>query len=339
MRDIVYLQAAPNDYYYSWQTHLWLESLREIGKSDKAISAIFVPQGREFNNKHWENIQKLYPEATFKFYEQTHNLNPLLQLYVPIIRPYVLIKLFQEHPELEKKAILYTDCDILFNEKFNIDKYLDDDICYLSDTNSYINASYFDSKVKDVLPSKLEEYKQIDVLHGATKIVGISREVAEKNNLHSGGAQYLLKNIDWTFWDKMMSDTLNIKKYLSGVNRVYFEDENKGFQSFCSDMWGVLWNLWNRGQKTQIVPEMEFVWSSDPITKLDKPNIGIFHNAGIVSEFQGDIPVFFKGKYHNGLNPFKDPHLDEVHNNERSKTLANWYYVKKLIELREKYSL
>jgi hypothetical protein len=44
---------------------------------------------------------------------------------------------------------------------------LDDDVNYLSDTNSYINAKYFDSKVNQVLPEKLEEYKNRDVTKGA----------------------------------------------------------------------------------------------------------------------------------------------------------------------------
>ncbi len=87
----------------------------------------------------------------------------------------------------------------------------------------------------------------------------------------------------------------------------------------------------------EIVPEMEFAWSSDNIEKLDKPNIGILHNAGIVGKLQGDIPVFHKGDYHKGDNPFNDPHLYEVYNNEKSKTLCNWYYVSKLIELKNKY--
>lgn len=335
-KELVFIQSCPDDSYYLFQVHAWLESLRNIGKSDKAINLIFTPDFREKNNK-WQELQRLYPEAKFFYYKDTDNISKHLGLYIPILRPYMLMKYFEIHPELKEKAVFYCDADVLFTENFNIDKYIDDDICYLSDTNSYINANYFDSKIKDVKPDKLEEYKQIDVLDIVTSLVGVSREIAEKNNLHSGGAQYLLKNIDANFWKKGIEDCLKIKKYLSSVNRYYFESENKGFQSFCSDMWMILWGLWYRNYEAKVVPEMNFSWSSDPIEKVSKT--GIFHNAGIVSEKQGEIPVFFKGKYHTGLNPFTDPQLDLVYNNEKSKVLGNWYYVSKLIELRDKYQI
>lgn len=337
MRELVYLCAQPLDKYYCWQVHMWIESLKNIGKSDKAICVVYVPKGREKERSNWDGLISLYPEAKFNFYEDTDDLNRLLGIYIPIIRPYVLMKYFKEHPEMSEKAVFYCDCDILFTEKFNINTYLEDDICYLSNTLSYINATYFNSKIKDVKSDRLEEYKKIDVLDETCKLVGISREIAEKNNLHSGGAQYLLKNIDWQFWDKCITDCIKIRRYLQGINRYYFENENKGFQSFCSDMWAVLYGLWCRNQETKIIPEMEFAWSSDSISKLDK--VGIFHNAGIVAETQGDIPVFYKGKYHMGTSPFSDPYLEHIYNNEKSKTLCNHFYVSKLLKLKEKYKL
>ncbi len=337
MRELVFIQSCTDDDYYSWQTHLWLESLKSIGKDDKAISLVFTPNYRIPKRDRWNELQKLYPNSEFFFLKDEDNISKLLGIYISIPRPYMLMKYFKLHPELKEKAVLYTDCDILFTEKFNIDKYIDDDICYLSDTLSYINASYFDSKIKDVKPEKLEQYKTRDVLDETCKLVGISREIAEKNNLNSGGAQYLLKNIDWEFWNKGIGDCIRIRQHLSEVNKYFFENENKGFQGFCADMWMVLWNLWLRNQETKIVPEMDFAWSSDNISKLEK--CSIFHNAGIVSEKQGEIPVFYKGKYHQGSSPFKDPHLEMVYNNEQSKTLCNHFYVTKLLELKNKYNL
>jgi hypothetical protein len=336
MRDLVFMQCAPCDDYYWWQTHLWLESLKSIGKSNKAVSLIFTPNYRDRNPK-WDKLKELYPESEFFFYKDTDNITKLLGIYIPLIRPYILMKYFKLHPELKEKAVFYSDCDVLFTEKFNIDKFLNDDVCYLSNTLSYINASYFDSKIKDVIPEKLEQYKTRDILNEACKLVGVSREIAEKNNLNSGGAQYLLKNIDWQFWDKIITDSIKIRQYLQEINKYFFENENKGFQSWCADMWAVLWGLWDRNQETRIVEELNFAWSSDPISKLE--TCPIFHNAGIVGEKQGEIPVFYKGKYHMGANPFEDSHLELVYNNEQSKTLCNWYYVSKMIELKQKYNL
>jgi hypothetical protein len=337
MKELKFLCVQPDDTYYLWQTHLWLESLKDIGKSDKAIVLVFTPLGRKLNVK-WIDLQRLYPEAEFAYYSDTHGISKLFGIYIPILRPYTLLKYFKDHPELSEKAILYCDCDIIFTEKFNIDKYVDDDVCYLSDTNSYINASYFDSKIKDVKPDKLEEYKTKDILAETLDIVGITREIAERNNLNSGGAQYLLKNIDAKFWDKVITDCIKIRTYLQNVNRYFFESENKGFQSWCADMWAVLWNLWLRNQETKVIPEMEFAWSTDPINKLDA--VGILHNAGATGESMNGAPIFYKSKYHDGkLLPFDDSHCKDVMNNEESKKLCNHLYLSKLLSLKEKYNM
>jgi hypothetical protein len=336
MKDLKFLCAQPDDTYYTWQVHLWLESLRKIDHSDKATVLIFIPNFREKNPK-WEQVMALYPESEFVFYKDVDNASKLLGIYIPIIRPYVLMKYFNEHPDMVNKAVFYCDSDIVFTERFDIEQYIHDDVCYLSDTNSYINASYFDSKIKDVKPEMLEEYKKRDILSEITSLIGITREICEKNNLHSGGAQYLIKNIGGSFWDKVMTDCLLIRTYLSNVNKQFFESEAKGFQSWCADMWAVLWNLWLRDQETKVVPEMEFAWSSDNISKLDR--VGILHNAGIVGNTQGDIPTFYKGNYHTGNSPFEDPHLYKVYNDEKSKTLCNHHYVSQLIDIKNKYNL
>lgn len=336
-KDLRFICAQPVDKYFTWQVHLWLESLKILNYSNKAIVLVFVPPNRDSEMELWEDVQKLYPESEFNFYKDVEGVSKLLPIYIPIIRPYVLMKYFSENPEMENKAVFYCDCDVLFTDKFNIDKYIDNNTCYVSNTLSYINASYFDSKIKGVLPDKLEEFKTRDILDETCKLVGISREIAEKYNLDSGGAQYLLKNIDASFWEKVITDCIRIRLHLQEINEEFFESENKGFQSWCADMWAVLWNLWLREYETKIIPEMNFTWSSDNISKLE--TTGIFHNAGIGSKYMGDIPVFYKGEYHLGKSPFSDPHLELVYNNEQNKTLANSFYVSKLINLKQKYNL
>jgi hypothetical protein len=335
-KELKFVTCQPDDTYYTWQVHNWLESLREIGKSDKAIVIVFTPDFREFNEK-WKEVEALYPEAEFAYIKDEHKISKLISVYIPIIRPYSLMRYFNEHPDMVSKAVFYCDSDIVFTENFNIDAYIDDDICYLSDTNSYINASYFDSKTNDVLPEKLEEYKTMDVLAAATSLVGITREIAEKNNLHSGGAQYLLKNIGGSFWDKVLSDCINLKIFLSNINKNFFANESKGFQSWCTDMWAVLWNLWMRDQETMIVKELDFAWSTDNIKKLD--DVGILHNAGVTANYHTITPMFYKGVYHAGKDPFKDSHLKKVIDNESNKQLCNNYYLQKLLNIKQKYNL
>jgi len=336
MRELKFLCVQPDDDYYIWQVHLWLNSLKTIGHIEKAIVLIFTPDFRELNVK-WKDLEILFPEAEFTYYKDEHKLSKLLGLYIPILRPYTLMRYFKDKSKMSEKAIFYCDCDILFTEKFDISSFIQDEVCYLSNTLSYINATYFDSKIKDVKPEMLEEYKTKDILQEVTEMVGINREMAEKWNLHSGGAQYLLKNVDYKFWDKVITDCIKIRTYLQRINKQFFENENKGFQSWCADMWAVLWNLWLLDKETKVVKEMDFAWASDPISKLE--NVGILHNAGITSSLQGDIPVFYKGTYHQGKSPLSDPYLEEVLNNEKSKTLSSWYYADKLSKLKDIHNL
>jgi len=336
MKDLKFICAQPDDTYYTWQVHAWLESLKSIGHSDKAIVLVYTPSFREKSDK-WQKIADLYPEATFAYYKDNGDVSQQLGVYIPVLRPFVLMKYFQEHPDMITKAVFYCDCDILFTDKFNVDEYINDDICYLSDTNSYINASYFDSKIKDVLPEKLEEYKTRDILAEITSLIGITREIAETNNENSGGAQYFLKNVDANFWHKVMNDCIIIRKYLQHVNKQFFANEDKGFQSWCADMWAVLWNLWLKDHETKNIPEMDFSWASDPIEKVEK--LGLFHNAGITSKEMNGCPAFYKGTYHTGKDPFTDSQILAVANNEQSRKYGTYYYVTKLLELKNLYNL
>ncbi len=346
MKDLKFICVQPDDAYYSWQVHLWLESLKEIGQSDKAIVLIFTPNFRQATNR-WDKIVDLYPEAEFVFYTGGDDVSKLIPIYIPVLRPYCLMRYFKEHPEMEQNAIMYCDCDVIFTKDFNIDAYVDDDINYLSDTNSYINARYFDSKIFDVLPEKKEDYMKRDILADATSLVGITRQIAEDNNFNSGGAQYLLKNVDYKFWEHIIVDCIQIRTYLQSINRQFFESESKGFQSWCADMWAILWRLWQMERITRNIPEMKFAWSSDELSSLD--NTGILHNAGIVANNMEigknpdgtpiTYPAFYKGLYHGGKDPFTDPHLQVVLNDEQTKKRCNHYYVTKMFELKNKYNL
>lgn len=336
MKQLHFLCAQPDDTYYTWQVHLWLENLRSIGMSNKAIVLIFIPSFREKNTK-WQQIIDLYPEARFHFYKDEDGISNLLGIYIPVLRPYLWWRFFKEFPEMEQDVFFYCDNDVLFMKEFDISRFIEDDICYVSDANSYINASYFDRKVHDVLPEKIEEYKKRDVLSETLNIVGLTRDIAEKNNDHSGGAQYILKGLTAKFWSKMMYDCIAIRTSLQKVNREFFESENKGFQSWCADMWSLLWNLWLEGKDVKVIPELNFAWAPDTIEKLN--TCKIYHNAGVVGEEQDNYPCFYKGKYHRGEDPMIDPHLDKVLQNETSKKHCTWWYASQLDKLREKYNL
>lgn len=337
-KELKFITCAPDDTYFTWQVHLWLNNLKRLNKSQDAVVLLFIPVNRKRNSK-WNQIMELFPETTFKFYKDDLNeiSTSFIPHYISVLRPWLMRNWFKDNPEYKDHAIFYCDSDILFTDDFNVDSFVNDDINYLSDTNNYINIDYFDNKKKDVIPEKREEYDSIDVFSMLGSLIGINREIGEKYRNHSGGAQYLLKNLDAAFWEKVMKDCMIIRTYLQKINKEFFESESKGFQSWCADMWAVLWNIWFKEKETKVIPEMGFAWSTDKLKKLETHPI--MHNAGVVSTYMGKIPYFYKGKYHQGSDPTEDPHLDVVLNHPETKKTCNWYYANALKELKNNYKL
>lgn len=335
MKELQIITAQPNDLYFNWQLRVQLHNLRKYGLSDKYTALVWKHNDRankEVFQKEWDQLQRDYPEAKIVFYEDpSGELHRMIRMfnYIPLLRPWLLSNYFRENPELKEKAILYMDSDVVFTNKPNLDDLLveGDDSCYLSDTKSYIAASYFDSKVKDVLPDQLEAYKRTDVLNDLMKEFGLTREDAELNEEGSGGAQYILKDIDAEFWQDVFSGCIKVLMNLRAVNRYYFENESKGFQVWCADMWSILFNLWKRGTSTYCPKEMDFCWATDPIAKWDK--VQIYHDAGATSRNHDKAILFHKreAKYINNQGtPFEDD-LSDV-----SKDYCSSNYVKEIIE-------
>jgi hypothetical protein len=322
MRQLKIITCQPDDTVFFWQTKVQLTNFRRYGYSDKCNILIFIPNDRLSKglNPRWTKLIEEFPETKFFIYEDTENLflNYIKKFdYIPLLRPYVLEKHFSLYPELEKDAILYIDSDVIFTQK------------PLSDTQSYIAASYFDSKIKDVREDKLELYKTLDVLNDLLSGFNLTREVAVKNENNSGGAQYLLKNINAQFWKDVFVGCLLIKRYLPQINQRFFKGdtpldrENSGFQSWCADMFSLLWNLWKRGYETQTPKIMDFAWATDDISKWDK--VYLYHDAG--GSRKDNLFDKRQMKYirkDNAITPFEDD-LSFV-----DKNFCSYLYVKEI---------
>ncbi|MBC7088625.1 MAG: hypothetical protein H5T96_09220, partial [Tissierellales bacterium] len=305
-------------------------------KEENIHVLLYSPKGRPVPEK-WDELKRVYPKLNIFVYEDK-GVQQYLGIYIPVLRPHLLWQHFQKFPELELETIVYTDCDILWTEQLDIEKYFDDNVCYISDARSYLNYDYFKSKRSQVIPDKLEEYDKRDILQEVCDIVGVDKQIVIDNNSNTGGVQYILKGMTAEFWKKVEKDVIAIRVHLmNNVNKTFFKNENVGFQSWCADLWAVLYNLWYYDKEVKVVKEMDFAWASDPIERLGK--VGIFHNAGVVSDSFNGLPAFYKGKYHTGNSPIDDPHLQEILNNEQSKKWCTWWYTKKLYDLYEKYKI
>jgi len=313
----------------------------------------FCPKSR-LKSKGWnpniEIIKKQYPEANIYQYADDDNIEHIMRVfnYIPLLRLYTLYKHFLKFPHLKDEAIFYCDSDILFLKPLDFSPFLNDDVNYLSWTGradrtyNYIWADYFDNKIEDVLPEKLNNYKKLDVLDEIARLCGINRQICVENRMNSGGAQYLLKNITHTFWEKCLNNCCAVRRYLhKEINPQFFSSEDKGFQSWCADMWSVLYTLWANKAKTECPVELDFAWATDEIsTTGDKY---ILHNAGVTSDakirrvwdkIEVEAPAFFKGNYvDNKKTPFQDTeYLNSIINNPTSSLYCTSTYTKEILE-------
>lgn len=335
MKELQIVTAQPSDKYFNWQLRVQLNNLRKYGLSDKYTALVWKHNDRankETFEKEWDQLQKDYPEAKIIFYEDpSGELLRIIRVmnYIPLLRPWLLNKYFTDHPDLKEKAILYIDSDVVFTKKPDFESLIHNNSCYLSDTKSYIGAAYFDSKIKDVLPDKLEPYKEIDVLDDVMKDFGLTRQIAEDNQEGSGGAQYLLKNINAEFWQDVFQGCIKVLMNLRHINRMFFENENKGFQSWCADMWSILFNLWKRGEKTVCPEEMDFAWATDKVEKWDK--VQIYHDAGATSR-NHDNAILFHKREHKYINNISTPFEDDL--SDVSKDYCSSKYVEEIEQAR-----
>lgn len=329
--------CQPNDRYFVFQVHLYIESCIQAGfKIENIHPLVYVPPGREGANKEWDKLMDVYPGLKVYFYNDK-GCAKHLSVYIPVLRPHVLAQHFEAFPELENETIIYTDCDILWTRKPEIDHLYKGDTSYISNAKSYMNNDYFESKKNDVKPDKKEEYSKRNILKETANLIGLSAYYPINNNNNTGGVQYILKGVNADFWKKVEKDCIKIRTYLMDVNREFFESESKGFQSWCADLWAVLWNLWYFKKRVKVVDELNFAWATDSIDKIE--SVFIFHNAGVVSTNSDGINWFYKGKYHQGADPTIDPHLETVLNDPLSQKRCTWYYANKLKELKIKYNL
>jgi hypothetical protein len=293
---IRFICAQPASTYYAWQVEVMINNFIGMGINPNHIDIVcwkhngVVPE-------EWLKLASGYP-ARFFFYDDERETKH----YISSIRPNILKQHFKANEEIEKDAIFYHDCDIVFTSRIDFDKYLNDDRCYGSDTRWYISHDYILGKGEDVLDRMCE-------------IVSIPKHIVKANELNSIGAQYIMKGINWRFWEEVERDCETLFKEITELNNIK-KRENPSYhelQIWCADMWSVLWGLWKLGKETVCDPALEFSWGTS--TESDWHRLNIFHNAGVVN---GNDGLFYKADYINRLPYNIAP--------EPKKGTASWYY-------------
>jgi hypothetical protein len=308
---------------FKWQLDVQVYNLTRLGMlEDNEYHILVFVEGHLKNNiPDWSDLERKNVKV-FYYVDDKNRCDHLIKQfnYQPLLRPWMAALHFKKYRELEKEVIFYIDSDIVFTKQFDYQQFAKDDINYLSFTGNrekeynYISYSYFENKINsdDVAETKKATILNSNIIENLTQLCGITAEKFKEEELNTGGAQYILKNIDYKFWSDVMDGCMMIRLYLSNMNQRYFkgetpqEKENKGFQSWCADMWSILFTLWKRGDNTLCPIELDFAWKNTSLEQLEKLNI--YHDAGHhESEEEGvKYDLFNKRKYIKGGTPFEE---------------------------------
>lgn len=319
LNDYTFICVQPYDFYFYWQVEVLINNFRKHDISDLMHVLIWFPEEKKGETANWEKLKRKYPEVNFFYYIDSGNTN--ISLYIPQLRADALYQHFEKYPELSKKTIFYHDCDIIFNYLPGFADLAKGDVNWQSNTSGYLDYEYLRKKEE---AGNIPEHEVIDKM---ASIGGITTDVIKSYIGRTGGAQYVLKDIDTEFWKDVKETMINLRKLLyfgqkESVNKTYFSNENAGFQSWCADMWAVNFCLWKRGKVTDTTPKLDFSWATDDDkTYMLKP---IYHNAGVSNLNKSGL--FYKGEWMSS-SPIGKKH-------KVRKDSASYFYVKAMDEVK-----
>ena len=313
MKNLRYICVQPRIKYYSWQIEVVINNFLKHGINMNKLEILMAinPNDDTSNQENIDLFKKLtekYNFVRFFFYTDTRDD----MRYIPSVYFNILKQHVKAFPELENDALFLFDSDTIFTRPFDFSPMLNDNKWYLSDTVSYIGYDYIKSKIQP-------EY---DVYNGMCNIVGLDPLIPKLLNSHSGGAQHLVKNTTYEYWDKVEKDSIKIYKYFCEIESKYQKTHEGDYpiQKWTAGMWSLLWNAWLFGHETSVDKRLDFCWATDPISYWDER--AIYHNAGVTCSCGGN---FYKGAYINDIPYNKDLRINNLK--------CNYNYYQEVVEV------
>jgi len=276
-----YICAQPANNYYLWQVEVMINNFLSMGINPNQMDILLGYQNEVSNE--WRILQQHYNTVRFFFYKDTREDKS----YIPSIYFNLMKQHLLAHPELENEVLFTHDSDIVFTKPPKFQHLEEGNKWYISDTKSYLNYDYIQQKGNDIYLSMCS-------------IVGIDSLIPKLMNSNTGGAQYIVKNTSYEFWDKVEKDSMNLYDYFCAIEP-HWNKKGYPIQKWTAGMWSYLWNGWKFGNETIIHKDLDFTWATNDIQEIDK--VSILHNAGVTKSGEGK---FFKGDYLNELPYGKD---------------------------------
>lgn len=297
---MIFLSAQPDDYYFLWQLELQLYNIHQLGFPAKQIHVLIGYDQKRGLNKEYKELVTKNKYALFYAYPDLRKRKG----YLSSIRPHIIKQHFLEFEELSSTTIFYHDSDVLFNSIPDFKSMKKDNTWYASDTRSYTDSHYIRRMGGKILFLEM------------CNSIGIDPERIVANDGSAGGAQWVLKNVTFDFWNKMEADCENLYSILLQHNYIegekhYLKTGNPishyhGIKSWYADMWAMLWNAWLFGYKVKIHPNLDFSWPYENIEKWQEKNI--LHYSGKIDK--ENEKLFCKGRYIH-YPPYYD-HFDSI---------------------------
>lgn len=276
---VKFIIPIPDLKYYLWQALVQINNFRKLGYEIDAHYPVITFGGK--NSSILDSfINSKNIKAHFHVYPDTRkNI-----VYPASMKPWMMAQYFKEFPEEKNTAYVYLDADCIFLEPMNWDSFLKDSEWYESDTRSYLNSAYIKSKSPELFKEMCE-------------IIGVTTGLVENNDQNTGGAQYVIKNNTFDFWDEVQSLSSKLYAHMKNTEKKYTPKGGIPIQSWTAEMWATNWIAWKHGIRTNIHKDLEFHWANH---RMKDKKHSIFHNAGIPKP---DGKNFSKTDYQS--SPFK----------------------------------
>ncbi|MBB2951163.1 hypothetical protein [Sphingobacterium sp. JUb56] len=279
---MIYISVQPAEIYFLWQLEVQLQNFKDIKIDSDNVHVLLGFKRKSDIPQEIIKFIKKQKYGKFYLYKDTRK-NPR---YVSSIRPHLLNKHFQANDYLRNQIIFYHDSDIIFRERIDEKRLTKTKNWYVSDTNNYISSEYLKRFGMDFFLAMCSEFE-------------IDPEVVEENSIDSGGAQYVIKNVDASFWKSVEVKSELLYNFINTWNRENSDKLQNVPQAWCADMWSILWNAWSRDFKVKIDKDLDFCWPKSEISQWYSKKI--LHNAGV---FQQEKDQFFSKLVFKHSSPF-----------------------------------
>jgi hypothetical protein len=289
---MIYVSVQPDNPYFFWQVEVYCHNLINWGVKPSDIHVVWL-------------CDKVQSDGLRDLMTRVRACHFLYQIedvkgYLPALKPQGMKHHFHR---LGGKKFLYHDSDIIFLKKPMLDAHC---ACSwsASDCKSYLSSEYIKSKSPQLF-------------NDMCNLVGVNPRYIETFDSVAGGAQWIMNNTSYEFWEKVEKDSVNLY-YLAKSHPSQTEIKHP-IQSWTAEMWATLWNAIAFGKNVAISKGIDFTFATSRYSETDR--VKILHMAGVTHSQRKEL--FFKGDY-TQKSPIGEnfEHL--------SKDYASWRYVEEM---------